>query len=129
MSGSTKTLTNAEYYKLVSKGKSGWRCFFIMRDKLGDLSDDFHGVLFDNMALIQKIRNDELNGDDITHLKKQFVEMYDMLKKETECPVCFDVLNKENIEVPKCGHIICKTCLDTIKESDNKICPECRKKY
>ena len=70
---------------------------------------------------------------DINYLKSQFVEMYDMLKKETECPVCYDLLTKDNIEVPKCGHIICKTCIEAIKTnkhlSSQGLCPSCRKKY
>ena len=60
---------------------------------------------------------------DITYLKNQFIEMYDELKKFTECPVCFENLNKENTKLTNCGHLFCITCFDRV---DN--CPICRKK-
>ena len=66
---------------------------------------------------------------DITFLKNQFIEMYDKLKQYSECPVCYETLTKSNIEVPKCGHLICKSCVEKIKRSSTPVCPNCRKKY
>lgn len=129
MSG-TNTLTNYEYYQLVSKGKSGWRCFFIMRDRITELGEEFNQHIINNREMRRRIVEGE--DCDIEYLKSQFVEMYDMLKKETECPVCYEVLTKDNIDVPKCGHIICKTCIESIKTVDTPakgLCPSCRKKY
>lgn len=66
---------------------------------------------------------------DIEYLKSQFVDMYDKLKEFTECSVCFEQMTGENMEVPYCGHAICKTCLARIKAEEAKVCPLCKKKY
>ncbi|NVM20137.1 MAG: hypothetical protein HWN80_20745, partial [Candidatus Lokiarchaeota archaeon] len=42
---------------------------------------------------------------------------------------CMETIQKDNIEVPRCGHIICKTCYETIKAQPEPKCPVCRKNY
>ena len=46
------------------------------------------------------------------------------LKKDVECPVCYQVLNREapGIQVTLCGHIFCKPCHKQLKA-----CALCRK--
>jgi hypothetical protein len=112
--------------KLEQKAKAGWRCFFMMRDDYCDLNESYGNLLFKNRQLAKEIKDGK--EVDITYLKSQFVEMYDMVKKNSECPVCFELLTKENIEVPSCGHLICKGCKITVMENDKK-CPCCRKAY
>ena len=80
-----------------------------------------------NRLLRTQIENNE--EVDITHLKAQFVDMYDKLKEYTDCVVCMETIQKDNIEVPRCGHIICKTCYETIKAQPEPKCPVCRKNY
>ena len=127
MSNAMKTITVSEYRSLVSKSKSGWRCFFIIRDELEDMCEWVRETQFQNRHLRTQIEN---GGEiDITHLKTQFVEMYDKLKEYTDCVVCLETIQKDNIEVPRCGHIICKTCYETIKSQAEPKCPVCRKKY
>lgn len=124
----TKTLTNSEYYQLVSKSKSGWRCFFIMRERY----DDIRGYCNHLQTTCRDMREQLRSGSDdidINFLKTQFIEMYDKLKEYTDCPICYEEMVGENMEVPKCGHIICKTCYDKIKTCGDPICPTCRKKF
>lgn len=119
-------MANNEIRTLERKAKAGWRCFFMMRDNYADMAEYYDNQLKANKELVDKLRkNQEV---DIEYLKSQFIEMYDMVKKNNDCPCCFELLTKENIDVPSCGHLICKGCKDKIKEKDS-LCPCCRKKY
>lgn len=42
----------------------------------------------------------------------------------TDCPVCMEVISKETLDIPVCGHLICKDC----SSKCNK-CPICREHY
>lgn len=55
-------------------------------------------------------------------LVEELKEMYSITKKEIECPICFDELNKDNIKFASCGHKFCDTCLSKIDK-----CAICRK--
>ena len=127
----TKTLAYNEWLKLVNKAKSGWRAFFVMRDEVDALNNYIHQFSDRNRQLRENLNDPNLQMEtlDITYLKSQFIEMYDKLKEYSECPVCYETLTKDNIEVPKCGHIICKQCVERIKETATPVCPNCRKKY
>tara|TARA_R110002012_G_scaffold15653_6_gene61897 strand:+ start:636 stop:1019 length:384 start_codon:yes stop_codon:yes gene_type:complete len=127
MSNAMKTITMSEYRSLLSKSKAGWRCFYIIRDDFQDMCEYGRAIQATNSQLRTQIEN---GGDvDIAHLKAQFVEMYDKLKEYTDCVVCMETIQKDNIEVPRCGHIICKTCYETIKSQPQPKCPICRKTY
>jgi hypothetical protein len=131
MASNNITITKAEKFKLEQKAKAGWRSYFIMRDGYDNISQ-FVNVLQDRNRVLRENLNDpnyQMEALDITYLQQQFIEMYDKLKEYTECPVCFELLTKDNIEVPKCGHTICKTCIETIKGQPEPKCPNCRKKY
>ena len=127
MSNAMKTMPMAEYRTLVRKSKSGWRCFYIIKDELEDMCD----WVGETAVATRQLRNQIENNEDINigHLKTQFIEMYDKLKEYTDCVVCMETIKKNNIEVPRCGHIICKTCYETIKSQAEPKCPICRKKY
>ena len=58
------------------------------------------------------------------HLGNQLIEIAADLRKEIECPVCFDALkiNGFNNQV-LCGHLVCKECAAKIKPYK---CPICR---
>jgi len=47
-------------------------------------------------------------------------------KREIECPVCQDVLEKAKF-VTACGHKFCESCLDDLQRAGNHTCPVCRK--
>lgn len=119
-------MANTVIKQLERKAKAGWKCFFMLRDNLAEEIEEYDIQLRANKEMIDRLKKNQ--DVDIEYLKKQFIEMYDMVKKNAECPVCMEILTKENIDVPSCGHLICKTCKDTIKSRDS-LCPCCRKKY
>ena len=78
-----------------------------------------------NEEMIQKEQE-----SDFTYLKTQYVEMYEKLREYTNCPVCLQTLRAQNIHVPLCGHILCVSCHEKIKSTENEPkCPNCRKIY
>lgn len=119
-------MANNEMRRLEQKAKAGWKCFFTIRDQMVERADTYHRSYVNHRMMIESIRNEE--EVDIKFLKQQFIEMYDLIKKNNECPVCMEVMTKENLDVPYCGHLICKGCKETIVGRDNK-CPCCRKKF
>jgi predicted RecB family nuclease len=98
----------------------------MLRDDMADRAETYHRQYTTNRVMIERIRNNE--EVDIQFLKQQFIEMYDLIKKNNECPVCMEVMTKDNLDVPYCGHLICKGCKETIK-GQNNLCPTCRKKF
>ena len=58
------------------------------------------------------------------HIMAQYMEMAMELKKELCCPICLEMVTKENYQYTYCGHIYCKDCLDKIKTT--KTCAVCR---
>ena len=69
------------------------------------------------------------------HIKKEFQEMADALKKKWDCPVCFDTKDINDLTITNCGHFYCKPCLVQWKEAckaqgkDKWECGMCRKKH
>ena len=122
----TITILKKEKWALENKAKQGWRCFFIMRDMYDNLSDFVFDLQERNGDLRKQILNNE--NVDVEYLKRQFIEMYEKLEEYTECSVCFDRLTKDNMELLKCGHIYCKSCISKLKENATPTCPTCRKK-
>ena len=112
---------------LERKAKAGWRCFFQVRDELSDMNESVFALVNKNLTLMKQLKEDK--EIDINYLKSQFIEMYDLIKKNSECPVCYETLTKENMDVPSCGHLICKGCKENCIKNDNKKCPICRKVY
>ena len=120
-------MENNENKVLERKAKAGWRCYFLMRDMYCELSASYINILNKNSKLVKKLKDNE--EIDLSYLKSQFIELYDLVKGQTECPICFDEINRENIDVKNCGHIICKKCVEEIKNTSHSPhkCPICRK--
>jgi hypothetical protein len=70
-----------------------------------------------------------------THIKAEFKEMADALKKKWECPICLDMIEGGDLEITSCGHFYCKGCLAAHKKAhkdrgDPKwACATCRRKH
>ena len=122
-----RVMEDGERRDLIRKSKAGWRKYFILQDELIDMLDKQYEIVHLNNELVERIKKND-SDIDISYLKSQFIEMFDSVKKDGECPVCMIKLTKDNIEVPSCGNLICKTCKEEIKKRDNK-CPICRKTY
>ena len=43
-------------------------------------------------------------------------------RREIECPVCQDVLEKAKF-ISACGHKFCESCLDDLQRAGNHTCP------
>jgi len=116
----TTTISVAELKRLETKAKAGWASYYSQLERYHRLSSYYRGFQERNREFRQNLDKEAL---DITYLKNQFIEMYDELKKFTECPVCFENLNKENTKLTNCGHLFCLDCFDKVDS-----CPICRKK-
>lgn len=58
------------------------------------------------------------------NIQNEYFEMVAELKKEIECPICFEpILKKEDLHITSCGHKYCKDCRSRITD-----CAMCRKK-
>lgn len=60
-----------------------------------------------------------------TLLENLTVDIIDVLldESELECPICFDKIKSDKIEINLCKHIICTDCY---KKMNPKKCPLCR---
>jgi hypothetical protein len=58
-----------------------------------------------------------------THLLDEMKELYNLLKKEIECPICMEIIENSTLKITNCGHKYCNACYDRIEE-----CSICRKK-
>jgi hypothetical protein len=110
------TMTGREKWKLESKAKQGWKCFFIQRDFVDALTE--HRL--NNRITYQQIQNN--NNIDIEFLRKAYLELYEKVGDLTDCPVCFETMVKDNTHLGICGHMVCKTCKENLND-----CPICRR--
>ena len=62
-----------------------------------------------------------------THIKNEFIEMADTLKKQWECPICLNFIATGDLDVTSCGHKYCKGCLTTLKAQPEPKCAVCRR--
>ena len=126
MSGNVILSIN-EKRDLERKAKAGWKCFFMMRDDYCDMNESYGLLINQHRNLINEFKKGNKDVD-LSFLINSFVELYDKVKENSECPVCYEILTKTNIEVPSCGHLICKGCKEEIMKKDKK-CPCCRKMF
>lgn len=103
-----------------------------------------------DQAFIERLLadNEELHEDMVYHqkearkLKKKFIieqknnvisesnlinklrDAYKLLSNKEECPVCYEEITNEKLEIPRCSHYICNECH---KRCD--ACPVCRIAY
>ena len=110
------TMSQRQYDSLIRKSKVGWAMFYAS-ETLN------HGLHIGYMKTI----NDMIENESVKEVLPDFVEteikeLYSQLKKTVECPICFEELDKDNMQFSSCGHKYCKTCLSKIKE-----CAVCRK--
>ena len=122
MTEQTITTTRKHLYSLQAKAKTGWRYYYDLREKYDRLSSYHNSQREQNRILIKKIQSNE--AVDLTFLKKQFIELYEKVGELTDCPICFETITKETMELGNCGHPICKECYERCID-----CPICRKAY
>tara|TARA_R100000951_G_scaffold115995_1_gene126048 strand:+ start:750 stop:1112 length:363 start_codon:yes stop_codon:yes gene_type:complete len=107
---------------LERKAKMGWASYY-------RLQEEHHSQIsgLSTIICMLNLKINESDNDEKEHipdfLKNELVEMYDKLKKEIECPICFTELKSDEIKFSSCGHKFCGECLSKL---DN--CAICRKK-
>jgi hypothetical protein len=68
------------------------------------------------------------NVEGTTFLEKQFHELFKECSHLLECPVCLEVIPKDQVSLNNCGHTMCKTCKATIGQLpvEQQLCPICK---
>lgn len=120
----SKTISQREYKRLITKSKQGWACFYRAEQLNHELHMDY---LYQVKKLEQLIQERDAPLYEKAHIpefvKTEITEMIKQLKKSVECPICYEELPADKIKFSNCGHKYCETCLSKIKE-----CAICRKK-
>ena len=63
------------------------------------------------MAHYQKgTREDPIDVDAPQEAKQKWQNMIDIIRKEVECPICFETISKKSLVITTCGHKFCKSC-------------------
>ena len=61
--------------------------------------------------------------DDIPlNIRSEFKDMLKALKKKIECPICYGVIEPDDMKLTNCGHKYCPVCFEQIDK-----CAICRK--
>lgn len=114
----SRTITNKEYNNLIKKSKAGWASFY-------RAEADAHQRDTLNMEAITdlKLKLEDSGTEFPTFLANELRDLMISLKKQIECPICFDELDAKDIKFSSCGHKYCGECLSKLDE-----CAVCRKK-
>ena len=82
MANTQITMTNKEKWALEAKAKSGWKVYFLERERVYALQ------LIRNQMRQQVIQMKQGEKPDITHLSNMFLELFAKCGEMCECPVC-----------------------------------------
>ena len=120
----SKTLTEGQYKNLIRKSKQGWAAFY--RAETASHSH-YNNYLYKVSELEKAIKERDSNLYEKDHIPDFVINeiqgLLKELKKEVECPICYEEIKSEDIKFSSCGHKFCETCLSKINE-----CAICRKK-
>jgi hypothetical protein len=121
----SKTLSEREYKNLIKKSKQGWAVFYKTQTECHDL---ISGQMFRIRMLEKSIEESDANQYERSQEVPRFItdeikSLIGELKKEIECPICYEELKSDEIKFSSCGHKYCQDCLSKINE-----CAICRKK-
>ena len=112
-----KTITSREYNNLVSKSKTGWAAFY------AECRDSHQrDLLYMNAIHDLRLKMEEETGIP-EFIENELRDLMISLKKQIECPICYDELDAKDIKFSSCGHKYCGECLSKIDD-----CAVCRKK-
>ncbi len=117
--------TNREWVTLKNQMKQGWCLYFKTQDRVTEIGN----ILHKKLEIIKKLKEEiKENDNENNYIVKQFIEIYDEIKSKVECPYCYDILEKDTIHIPKCGHLCCKECYEKIRQNTCK-CGVCNKNF
>lgn len=110
-------MNNQFISNLEKKSKMGWACYYRAVEKFQEKEVKYLSYI---QELQQETKKEEV---DITFLTNQMKEMMDLLKIETECPICLETIAPKDVKITYCGHKYCSSCLKKIDK-----CALCKKK-
>lgn len=124
-----------ENIKLKARSKYAWGMYYREVNENIELTKK----LVDMGRIMRQNRDEDGSSSLPNHLVHEFLAMSDELKREMTCPVCFNIVTKDNYAITPCGHFFCKTeitmpngikrsCYDAALQSTDGTCPTCRKK-
>jgi hypothetical protein len=116
-------MNQANIDRLEKKAKRGWAMYYKERDARLEQAQLIIQMTSQFMPR-QANGNIERPQDIPVHISREFIEMAIALNKEFTCPCCYELVNKDTIKMPFCGHILCVGCYDKLQQ---KKCPSCRK--
>ena len=117
------TRCRGAYIGVDRQRKIAWAKYY---EQLGREAD--RAVIIVNHANVRHGNSAGNRPADIpTHITDEMYEMACELRKQYTCPCCLEQVNKETIKITYCGHIYCKSCLDTLKSEVDSKCAVCRK--
>jgi len=78
-----------------------------------------------NARPVPQVRNEADKERDITdHLQKQFQALY-ALGEKSECPICLDDINADDLKTRSCGHHYHEKCWTEYEQSKHGVCLCC----
>jgi len=110
-----KNKLKREIEKLKESKTTAWRRYFNLQKEL-ERSRKQHN---DTLNELKKIEKDSKIPTHIINQLKEFI-------KKEECPICLELINKEDFYVTHCGHYIHYYCICQ-SHSFKKNCPKCRR--
>jgi hypothetical protein len=120
----SKTLSERQYKNLIRKSKQGWACYYKAEQMNHELHMSYMSSIKSLEAKMEERDQKLYEKDHIPDfVKNEITDLLKILKKEVECPICYEELKPDEIKFSSCGHKFCADCLSKINE-----CAVCRKK-
>jgi Zinc finger, C3HC4 type (RING finger) len=55
------------------------------------------------------------------HIKQELKTLAQELKKNWECPICYEMIEHEKLYISNCGHFYCQPCLELWKQQQRQV--------
>lgn len=120
------TALKEQVRQLIGQKKYAWCHYFNTTDHLmTHIMDQQYKIMMLNASIASANNNNDIPQ----HLLTMITDLHTANNKLLECPICFNTINKTNVTSSKCGHLICKSCMDKLKKEpiEKRKCAVCRK--
>lgn len=106
----------------TKKAKIGWACYYQERDNHLRNIQELHSKIISMKNELEQKQKTENQDVFPIFVQNEIRELYDMVNKELECPICLDTIKKDELVFSNCGHKYCESCLSKLDK-----CGVCRK--
>lgn len=100
--------------------KFAWAKYF-------EVNREAHELFYAYHAQLERIARATGDATLPTHIKAEIEEMAAAMKKQYECPICLEMIEKGQLDITNCGHKYCKGCLAQVLAQPDPKCACCRK--